>query len=222
MGRLSENSVVSIKNKSFSVTAEIDVPGCRCRGCDHRPRRRFGGWALYAKDGRAKFVYNVLGIQQFATEAGPPIPGGMPQVRMEFAYDGGGLAKGGDVSLYYDGDQVAAGRVETTQPMIFSADETAEIGYESGTTVTEDYTAQTSRFTGKLHWCSSTPAPTTTTTSSTQRYAFESPWQSSRQQPRDPSLPQRDEIAIHGRHGRCSRHDSTMVEEPRRGFIRPG
>ena len=89
-------------------------------------------------------------------------------MRMEFAEDGGGLAKGGDVSLYYDGDQVGAGRVEATQPMIFSADETTDIGYESGTTVTEDYTAQTSRFTGKLAGCSSTPAPTTTTTSSTQ------------------------------------------------------
>jgi arylsulfatase len=71
---------------------------------------------------------------------------------MEFAYDGGGLAKGGDVSLYYDGQPVGTGRVEHTQPMIFSADETTDIGYESGTTVTPDYTAHTSRFTGNLKW----------------------------------------------------------------------
>jgi arylsulfatase len=71
---------------------------------------------------------------------------------MEFAYDGGGLAKGGGVTLHYDGDPVGTGRVEATQAMIFSADETTDIGYESGTTVTADYTAATSRFTGKIHW----------------------------------------------------------------------
>ena len=113
---------------------------------------RFGGWAFYVKDGKAKFAYNVLGIHEFATEADAPIPAGNHQVRVEFAYDGGGLAKGGDVTLYYDGDQVGAGRVEATQPMVFSADETTDIGYESGTTVTADYTAATSRFTGKIHW----------------------------------------------------------------------
>ena len=81
-----------------------------------------------------------------------PIPAGTHQVRMEFAYDGGGLAKGGTVTLYYDGTTVGSGRVGATQPMIFSADETTDIGYESGTTVTPDYTARTSRFTGKIHW----------------------------------------------------------------------
>ena len=112
---------------------------------------RFGGWALYAKDGKAKFAYN-LGIQEFATEAESDIPVGVHQVRMEFSYDGGGLAKGGDVTLYYDGNAVGKGRVEATQPMVFSADETTDIGNESGTTVTPDYTAAGSRFTGKIEW----------------------------------------------------------------------
>ena len=140
MGRLSENSVVSIKNKSFSVTAEVTIPDSGAEGVIIAQGGRFGGWALYAKDGKAKFVYNVLGIQEFATEATTPIPAGKHQVRMEFAYDGGGLAKGGDVTLYYDGTAVGTGRVGATQPMIFSADETTDIGYESGTTVTPDYT----------------------------------------------------------------------------------
>jgi arylsulfatase A-like enzyme len=152
MGRLSENSVVSIKNKSFSVTANLDVPADGAEGVIIAQGGRFGGWALYAKDRKAKFVYNVLGIQEFATEATKAIPAGAHQVRMEFAYDGGGLAKGGDVTLYYDGNAVGSGRVEGTQPMIFSADETTDIGYESGTTVTPDYTAEGSRFTGKIDW----------------------------------------------------------------------
>jgi arylsulfatase len=152
MGRLSENSVVSIKNKSFSVTAEVDVPETGAEGVIIAQGGRFGGWALYAKHGRAKFVYNTLGIHEFVTAADDPIPTGTHQVRMEFAYDGGGLAKGGDVTLYYDGTPVGTGRVENTQPMIFSADETTDIGYESGTTVTPDYTAHGSRFAGKINW----------------------------------------------------------------------
>jgi hypothetical protein len=152
MGRLSENSVVSIKNKSFSVTADVEVPAEDANGVIIAQGGRFGGWALYAKDGNATFVYNVLGIHQFPVAAESPIPTGSHQVRMEFAYDGGGLAKGGDVTLYYDGDPVGKGRVGATQPMCFSADETTDIGYESGTTVTADYTARTSRFTGRINW----------------------------------------------------------------------
>jgi arylsulfatase len=152
MGRLSENSVVSIKNKSFSVTAEVVIPEGGAKGVIIAQGGRFGGWSVYAKNGKAKFVYNVLGIQEFTTESEAAIPTGTHQVRVEFAYDGGGLAKGGDVTLYFDGTAVGTGRVGATQPLIFSADETTDIGYESGTTVTSDYTTRDSRFTGKINW----------------------------------------------------------------------
>jgi arylsulfatase len=152
MGRLSENSVVSIKNKSFSLTAELDVPAGGAQGVIIAQGGRFGGWSLYARDGRAKFVYNVLGINEFPVEADTPIPEGKHQVRMEFAYDGGGLGKGGTVTLYHDGDKVGEGKVAFTQAIIFSGDETTDVGYESGTSVTADYTADTSRFNGKIHW----------------------------------------------------------------------
>ncbi|GAA3209800.1 arylsulfatase [Oerskovia jenensis] len=152
MGRLSENSVLSVKNKSFSVTAEVEVPAAGVEGVIIAQGGRFGGWSLYATEGRAKFVYNVLGLQEFAVTAERPVPMGTHQVRMEFAYDGGGLAKGGDVTLYYDGEVVGTGRVGATQPMIFSADETTDVGYESGTTVTSDYTTRGSRFTGRIGW----------------------------------------------------------------------
>src|SRR6185436_3734812 len=89
MGRLSENSVVSIKNKSFSVTADVDVPAGGAEGVVIAQGGRFGGWAVYVKKGKAKFVYNVLGIQEFTTEAKTAVPEGTHQVRMEFAYDGG-------------------------------------------------------------------------------------------------------------------------------------
>ena len=85
-----------------------------------------GGWSFYAKDGKAKFTYNLVGLQVFTTEADEPVPPGKHRVRAEFAYDGG--AKGGDVSLYYDGEKVGEGRVEATQPFIFSSDEGLDIG----------------------------------------------------------------------------------------------
>ncbi len=152
MGRLSENSVVNIKNKSFSVTAEVVVPESGASGVIIAQGGRFGGWSLYVSEGRAAFAYNVLGIQSFTTSAESAIPSGVHQVRMEFAYDGGGLGKGGDVTLYYDGESVGSGRVGATQAMIFSADETTDVGYESGTPVTDAYTVQSSRFRGKIHW----------------------------------------------------------------------
>jgi arylsulfatase A-like enzyme len=109
MSRLSENSVLSIKNNSFSVTAEVVVP--EQSGNGKRPAGgtiiaqggAIGGWSLYAKDRKTKFTYNLLGVKTFTTEADEPVPPGKHQVRAEFAYDGGGLGKGGDVSLYYDG-----------------------------------------------------------------------------------------------------------------------
>ncbi|MGK6310764.1 sulfatase-like hydrolase/transferase [Variovorax sp. DT-64] len=152
MGRLSENSVVNIKNKSFSVTADLEVAAGGAEGVIIAQGGRFGGWSLYARGGKAKFVYNVLGIKAFDIEATKPIPAGKTQVRMEFAYDGGGMAKGGTVTLYCDGKEVGNGRVEQTQPLIFSADETTDIGYESGTSVSPDYTAHGSRFNGKINW----------------------------------------------------------------------
>jgi arylsulfatase len=152
MGRLSENSVVNIKNKSFAVTSDLEVPAKGAEGVIIAQGGRFGGWSLYAKGGKAKFHYNVLGIKSFGVEATKPIPAGKTQVRMEFAYDGGGMGKGGTVTLYCDGKEVGKGRVEQTQGFIFSADETTDLGYESGTTVSPDYTVHSSKFNGKINW----------------------------------------------------------------------
>ena len=149
MKRLSENSVVSIKNKSFSVTAQITAPD-KAEGVIIAQGGHFGGWALYAKDGAARFVYNLLGMTEFITEATRPVPAGEHQIRMEFAYDGGGLGKGGTVTLYYDGEKAGDGRVPATQPLIFSADETTDIGEDFGMPVSSDYAGRGSRFNGKI------------------------------------------------------------------------
>ena len=152
MGRLSENSLLNIKNKSHAVTAEIEVPESGAEGVIIAQGGAFAGWSLYTKDGRPKYCYNLLGLQRFMIEADTPIPPGTHQVRMEFAYDGGGLAKGGTVTLYLDGDKVGEGRVEATVPLIFSADETADVGQDTASPVSDDYEGESSVFTGTVNW----------------------------------------------------------------------
>ncbi len=152
MGRLSESSLVNIKNKSHAVTAEIVVREGGASGVLVAQGGAFGGWSLYLHDGRPTYCYSFFGVQRFKVAADGPVPEGKHQVRMEFAYDGGGLAKGGAVTLYVDGQSVAEGRVEHTQPLIFSADETADVGHETGTTVSDDYDVESSRFTGTIDW----------------------------------------------------------------------
>jgi arylsulfatase A-like enzyme len=152
MKRLSENSVLSIKNKSFSLTTEVVVPGDGANGTIIAQGGAIGGWSFYVKDSKTKFAYNLLGIQIFTVEAAEPLQAGKHQVRAEFAYDGGGYAKGGVVSLYCDGDKVGDGRVEATQPFIFSADEGVDIGCETGTAVAPECDVKRSAFTGEIKW----------------------------------------------------------------------
>src|SRR4029077_3970699 len=121
MGRLSENSVVSIKNKSHSVTAGITVPATGAEGVIVAQGGNAGGWSLYAKGGKLKYCYNLFGVQYFYAESASALPAGDHQVRMEFAYAGGGLGKGGAVSLYLDGKKVGDGKVGATAAMVFSA-----------------------------------------------------------------------------------------------------
>ena len=152
MGRLSENSVLNLKNKSHSVTAEIVVPDGGGHGVIIAQGGAFAGWSLYLHDGKPKYCHNLAGLQRFYVEADTAVPAGEHQVRMEFAYDGGGLAKGGAVTLFVDGDKVGEGRVEATVPMIYSGDETCDVGSDTGTPVSDDYTSANSRFNGTVNW----------------------------------------------------------------------
>ncbi len=152
MGRLSENSVVALKNKSHAVTAEIEVPESGAEGVIVAQGGAFGGWTLYAHEGKPAYCYNLFGLQQFKVYGESPIPAGDHQVRVEFSYDGGGLGKGGDAVLFLDGEKVGEGRVDATVPMAFSADETTDIGSDSATPVSDDVTAGETEFSGRVKW----------------------------------------------------------------------
>jgi arylsulfatase A-like enzyme len=150
--RVSEACVLTLKNKSHSVTAELVVPANGAKGVIITQGGSVGGWTLYAHDGKLKYCYNFFGIEHYMTEALTKIPAGKHQVRMEFKYDGGGLAKGGDVTLYYDGKAVGKGRVEQSQPMGYSADEACDVGADSGSPASPDYGTTGNAFNGDIAW----------------------------------------------------------------------
>jgi arylsulfatase len=112
---------------------------------------RFGGWTLYLKDGKPTYTYNFLGLQRFTVAAQQPVPAGKATIRFEFAYDAGGLGKGGIGRIFVNDKKVAEGRIGRTQPGIFSGDEGADVGEDGETPVVENYGVPAPyKFTGSI------------------------------------------------------------------------
>jgi arylsulfatase len=149
MGRLTEGSILNLHNKSHAITADVVLPK-EAEGVIIALGGLIGGWSVYVKDGRLKYCYNFYGLKRYYAESYTTLPEGRHQVRVEFAYDGGGPAKGGNVTLFVDGKPVGEGRVDQTEPALFSADETCDIGTEYGSLVTSDYGRR--EFTGTVNW----------------------------------------------------------------------
>ena len=151
MTGMTENVFLNIKNKSKTITAEVDVPEDGGNGAIIVQGGRFGGWALYVKEGAPAYDYNFLGLQRFSIASSEKLKPGKSTIKLDFAYDGGGLAKGGMGTLYINDKKVGEGRIERTQPMIFSADETADVGIDLATPVVEAIGSESrSRFTGRI------------------------------------------------------------------------
>jgi hypothetical protein len=151
MGGLNENGLINVKNKSNSITAQVIVPeGTTANGAILSQGGIGGGWMFYVKDGKLTYIYNFLGLQKFVVTSTQVLSPGKHQIRMEFAYDGGGLAKGGNVTLYIDGKAVGEGRVERTVPAVFSADETSDVGVKHGSPITPDMPPEKSAFNGTV------------------------------------------------------------------------
>ncbi|MBK7589756.1 MAG: arylsulfatase [Betaproteobacteria bacterium] len=151
MSGMMESVFINVKNRSKTITAEVDVPQGGGNGTLIAQGGRFGGWSLYVKDGVPAYGYNFLGLQQSAIAGTKPLPAGKSTIRFDFAYDGGGPGKGGTGTLSVNGEKVAEGRLERTQAGLFSADETADVGIDLGTPVVEAVGAEArSRFTGRI------------------------------------------------------------------------
>jgi arylsulfatase A-like enzyme len=151
MTGISENAFINAKNRSHAITAEVTIPSKGASGVILAQAGRFGGWSLYLKDGRPTYTYNFLGLERFTVAATEPVPAGKATIRFEFAYDGGGIGKGGMGTILVNGRKVAEGRIGRTQPNIFSADEGADVGEDGETPVVEDYGIPAPyKFTGRI------------------------------------------------------------------------
>jgi arylsulfatase len=151
MTGMSENVFINVKNRSKTITARVDVPEGGGNGTILAQAGRFGGWSVYIHDGAPAYRYNFLGQETYTIAAPTPLAEGTHEIRFEFAYDGGGLGKGGTGTLIVDGAVVASGRIERTQPIVFSGDETADVGIDLATAVVEEIgSGARSRFTGRI------------------------------------------------------------------------
>jgi arylsulfatase len=152
MTGMTENVFINLKNKSKTLTAEVEIPdGATANGIILAQGGRFGGWALYTKDGVPAYDYNFLGLERFTVAASEPLAPGKSSIRFEFDYDGGGPGKGGTGTLFVNDRKVGEGRIDRTQPAIFSADETADVGIDLATPVVEAIGAErASTFTGRI------------------------------------------------------------------------
>jgi arylsulfatase A-like enzyme len=151
MTGMMEAVFINVKNKSKTITAEVEVPQGGGNGTILAQGGRFGGWSLYVKDGVPAYDYNFLGLQHSSIVSAKPLPAGKSTIRFDFAYDGGGPGKGGKGTLFVNDEKVAEGRLEHTQAGMFSADETADVGIDLGTPVVEAIGAEAkSRFTGHI------------------------------------------------------------------------
>jgi len=152
MGRLTEATVLNIKNVSHAVAADIEVPEGGASGVVIAQGGAFGGWALYLRaDGVPVYCYNLMGLQSTKVAGAEPLAPGRHRLVMSFAYDGGGPGRGGEVTISIDGATAATGRLERTVPLVFSFDETCDVGHDGGLPVSDDYTAEGSGFTGTVH-----------------------------------------------------------------------
>jgi arylsulfatase len=151
MNDLLENDFINIKNTSFEIVADIETGDKPVNGVIVAQGGRFGGWSLYVKDGTPTFTYNYLGLDLSTATASEKLPKGKATVKMDFAYDGGKkLGAGGTVTLSINGKSVGTAKVAQTEFAVFSADETAGVGVDAETPVTDDYTRASSKFTGTI------------------------------------------------------------------------
>jgi len=151
MTGMMENAFINVKNRSHTITAEVEIPEGGGEGVILAQGGRFAGWSLYMKDGRVSYVHNWVGKERYTITAPELLPAGKATIRYEFAYESGDEpGMGGMGTLYVNGLKVAEGRIEKTTPFLFSADETADVGVDEATPVTDEYAERHNEFNGKI------------------------------------------------------------------------
>jgi arylsulfatase A-like enzyme len=127
-----ENTFINEKNRSKTIVANVDLKG-NDRGVILTQGGKFGGWALYMDGGKPAYTYNWFGLERYTIASTTAITSDRAEIKLQFDYEGDGNGKGGVATLYVDGEKVAEGRVGKTQPTVYSADETADVGLDEAT-----------------------------------------------------------------------------------------
>jgi arylsulfatase len=148
MTGIAEDAFINTKAKSYSVTADVDVPTGGGEGVIIAQAGRFGGWSLYMKGGRAHECYNFGGLQRTTVSSPAPLSPGRHTITYDFVYDGGKPGSGGMSQLSVDGKKVGEARVEHTMPFFYG--EAVDVGRDDETPVTEDYKSWGNEFTGHI------------------------------------------------------------------------
>jgi arylsulfatase A-like enzyme len=149
IARIPEAAAPDVKNKSFSITADVVLPMGNGQGVVVTQGGLSAGWALMFKDGKPVFHYNLANVVHNDIAAKDAIAPGRHNVVFDFKYDGGGIGQGGVGTISVDGRKVAEGRIERTMPVRFSFDETFDVGEDTGTPVSLDYDVPF-KFTGEI------------------------------------------------------------------------
>jgi arylsulfatase len=153
MSHLTENTVLNVKNRSHTITAEVEIPEDGANGVIIAQGGRFAGWSLYVKDGAAKYVHNWFDSEYYYVGGEEKLPAGTMTIRYHFNFEGKTPGSGGTGTLYINDEKVAVGKIDKTVPFIFSADETLDIGGDLALPVTDDYPeGESNKFSGKIHW----------------------------------------------------------------------
>jgi arylsulfatase len=137
--RIPESSSANVKNKSHTITAEVDMPRTGGDGVLVAAGGVVAGYALYIKDRRPVYEYNWFGQSRYKVASPERLPPGPATIRLDFKYDGGGVGKGGTAALFVNDKKVAEGRVDKTVLGRFSADETFDVGMDTGSPVSTAY-----------------------------------------------------------------------------------
>ena len=151
MTGIAENAFINVKGRSFTVTAEIEVPPSGAEGVIIAQAGRFGGWSLYMKGGRVHQVHNYGGLERTTVSSTAALAPGRHTVSYEFAHDGGPPGSGGTSRLFVDDQPSGEAKVPRMMPFVYSADEGVDVGMDSETPVTEEYAQGRNRFTGRIH-----------------------------------------------------------------------
>ncbi len=150
MTHMTENAFINVKNRSHTITAEVEIPQGGGEGVILAQGGRFAGWSLYMKDGKVSYVHNWVGKERYTITAPERLAPGKATIRYEFAYEGDQPGSGGTGTISVNGQKVAEGRIGNTTPFLFSADKTADVGMDEATPVTEDYAEGDNEFTGEI------------------------------------------------------------------------